>query len=80
MGELHLERARPEVTSEWTDSNSRSEERGLKHRGLGEGRTVRCPPELTALPRAPEQVRQTRLDNSYRPLSASEGGSWLHSR
>jgi hypothetical protein len=49
MGELHLERARPEVASEWTDSNSRSEERGLKHRGLGEGRTVPCPPELTAL-------------------------------
>ncbi len=48
-GELHLERARPEVAPEWTDSNSRSEERGLKHRDPSEGRTVPCPPELTAL-------------------------------
>ena len=48
-GELHLERARPEVAPEWTDSNSRSEERGLKHRDPSEGRTVPCPPELTSL-------------------------------
>lgn len=31
------------------NSNSRSEERGLKHRDPSEGRTVPCPPELTAL-------------------------------
>jgi integrase len=48
-GELHLERARPEVAPEWTDSNSPSEERGLKHRDPREGRTVPCPPELTTL-------------------------------
>jgi integrase len=48
-GELHLERARPEVAPAWTDTNSPSEERGLKHRDPSEGRTVPCPPELTAL-------------------------------
>lgn len=48
-GELHLERARPEVAAEWTDSLDDKEERGLKHREPGEGRTVPCPPPLTAL-------------------------------
>jgi integrase len=48
-GELHLERARPEVAAEWTDTNSKDEERGLKHRDPGEGRTVPCAPELTIL-------------------------------
>jgi integrase len=48
-GELHLERARPEVGAEWTDNNVKDEERGLKHRDPGDGRTVPCPPELTAL-------------------------------
>jgi integrase len=47
-GELHLEVARPEVAAEWTNSNDANEERGLKHRDLGEGRLVPCPPELTA--------------------------------
>jgi integrase len=48
-GELHLERARPEVSAEWTDSQDSNEERGLKHRDPSEGRTVPCPPALTAL-------------------------------
>lgn len=48
-GELHLTGAVPEVGAQWTDTRSRSEERGLKHRAPGEGRTVPCPPELTAL-------------------------------
>lgn len=46
-GELHLETARPEVAAEWTDGQTASEERGLKHRDPSEGRTVPCPPELT---------------------------------
>jgi integrase len=29
-GDLHLERAQPEVGAEWTDNNARNEERGLK--------------------------------------------------
>lgn len=48
-GELHLEHAVPEIAEEWTDSGSRTEERGLKHRDPNEGRTVPCPPELTDL-------------------------------
>lgn len=48
-GELHLERAQPEIGAEWTDTEAKDEERGLKHRALGEVRTVPCPPELTAL-------------------------------
>lgn len=31
-GELHLERAVPEVGAEWTDAQARGEDRGLKHR------------------------------------------------
>lgn len=48
-GDLHLEKARPEVGSEWTDSGEAAEERSLKHRDDDEGRTVPCPPVLTAL-------------------------------
>jgi integrase len=48
-GELHLERARPEIGAEWTDSAAKNEERGLKHRDPGDSRAVPCPPELTAL-------------------------------
>jgi hypothetical protein len=48
-GELHLERARPEVGAEWTNTSTKDEERGLKHRDLGEGRTVPCAPELAIL-------------------------------
>lgn len=46
-GELHLERATPEIAGEWTDSRTASEERSLKHRDDDIGRTVPCSPELT---------------------------------
>jgi integrase len=46
-GEIYLESAAPEIGAEWTDSRARSEERGLKHREKGVGRTVPCSPELT---------------------------------
>src|SRR5262249_11218324 len=45
-GEIHLERAAPEIGEEWTDSGMRSEERSLKHREDGVGRIVPCVPEL----------------------------------
>lgn len=48
-GEIHLERAQPEVDAAWTTGNDSNEDRGLKHRDSGEGRTVPCPPELTRL-------------------------------
>jgi integrase len=48
-GDIHLERARPEVGEEWTDSGKADEERALKHREDGSGRTVPCPPALTEI-------------------------------
>ncbi|PXY32105.1 tyrosine-type recombinase/integrase [Prauserella muralis] len=48
-GELRLERARAEVSAEWTDSGEASEEGPLKHRELDEGRKVPCPPALTRM-------------------------------
>ncbi len=48
-GELRLERATPEVAEQWTNSGTRSEPRGLKHRLDNVGRTVPCSPELTSL-------------------------------
>lgn len=48
-GELHLERALPDVGAEWTDTRTRGEGRGLKHRDDGTGRLVPCSPELTEL-------------------------------
>ncbi|PRX45649.1 phage integrase family protein [Prauserella shujinwangii] len=48
-GEIRLEKARPEIGQEWTDSGQASEEGPLKHREDNTGRTVPCPPTLTAL-------------------------------
>ncbi|SDP87846.1 Phage integrase family protein [Actinopolyspora xinjiangensis] len=48
-GELYLDRATPEVGEEWTDTRTRSEERGLKHRADDAGRPVPCSPELTEI-------------------------------
>lgn len=48
-GDLTLEKARPEIGREWTDSGKAGEERALKHREDDEGRTVPCPPALTEL-------------------------------
>ncbi|GAB2657059.1 tyrosine-type recombinase/integrase [Saccharopolyspora gloriosae] len=46
-GEIYLEQAAPEVGSQWSDSRTRSEVRGLKHREDGVGRPVPCSPGLT---------------------------------
>lgn len=48
-GEIHLDAAEPFAGREWTDSGENRDRRGLKQRAIGEGRTVPCPPELTAL-------------------------------
>lgn len=48
-GELHLAKATPEIAAQWSDGGIRSEERNLKHRDDDVGRTVPCPPELTAM-------------------------------
>lgn len=48
-GELHLEEATPHAGKGWTDSGAARDRRQLKHRAVGDGRTVPCPPELTEL-------------------------------
>jgi hypothetical protein len=48
-GEIHLDGAEPHAGKERTDSGGDRDRRQLKQRAAGEGRTVPCPPELTAL-------------------------------
>jgi integrase len=48
-GDIHLDGARPFAGKEWTDTGQARDERQLKHREVGETRTVPCPPELTAM-------------------------------
>jgi integrase len=48
-GEIHLEKAAPEIGEEWTDSGVRGEQRGLKHRHDDAGRIVPCSDELTEI-------------------------------
>ncbi|WP_435582076.1 tyrosine-type recombinase/integrase [Amycolatopsis thermoflava] len=48
-GEFHLDEASPHVGARWTDSGKPRDQRQLKSRAAGEGRTVPCPPELTEL-------------------------------
>lgn len=48
-GELYLDDANPHVGGRWTDSGKPRDQRQLKSRSVGEGRTVPCPPELTQL-------------------------------
>jgi integrase len=48
-GEVHLYEATPHAGKEWTNNGQQRDQRQLKHRGAGEGRSVPVPPELTAL-------------------------------
>lgn len=48
-GDLHLDQATPHVGARWTDGGTPRDRRYLKSRSAGEGRSVPCPPELTAL-------------------------------
>lgn len=48
-GEFHLDEAEPHFGARWTDTGKPRDKRQLKSRSVGEGRTVPCPPELTAL-------------------------------
>lgn len=48
-GEFHLDKAEPYAGKDWTDSGTNRDSRQLKQRAIGDGRTVPCPPELTAL-------------------------------
>ena len=48
-GELHIDEATPYAGTAWTNSGRHRDQRQLKNRARGEGRTVPCPPELTAM-------------------------------
>jgi len=48
-GEAHLEEATPYAGADWTNDGQQRDQRQLKNRARGEGRTVPIPPELTAL-------------------------------
>jgi len=48
-GSFHLDEATQHVGRRWTDGGKPRDHRQLKSRAAGEGRTVPCPPELTAL-------------------------------
>ncbi len=61
-GKLHLERTTPEIADQWTDSGTRSEERGLKHRADNLGRTVPCSPELATFLREHLEAHGTAPD------------------
>ena len=49
MGRAHLEEATPYAGADWTNDGQQRDQRQLKNRARGEGRTVPIPPELTAL-------------------------------
>ncbi|MBP2322397.1 integrase [Kibdelosporangium banguiense] len=76
-GELHLERAAPEVGEEWTDSRTRGEQRSLKHREDGKGRPVPCSDELTAILHDHIAAFGTAPDG--RLFRAVRGDGWLSS-
>jgi integrase len=48
-GWMTVERAAPETGRQWSDTDSRRDERELKHRAAGETRRVPMPPELVAV-------------------------------
>jgi integrase len=48
-GELHVSATAPDAGGHWTDSGSERDQRGLKHRGEGEIRTVPVPPPQVRL-------------------------------
>jgi integrase len=76
-GEIHLERAAPEVSGNWTDSGDRNEERALKHREIDEGRSVPSCPELTIILHEHLKVFGTAPDGRFFP--GARGGGRLPS-
>lgn len=81
-GTLFIERAMPEVDGSWTDSGQASEEKALKHREDNVGRTVPCPPELTALLQAHLSAFGTTADGRLFRGERSRGrlGSTVYGR
>lgn len=72
FGELHLDEATPHAGSPWTDSGKPRDQRHLKSRATGEGRTVPCPPELTQL--LWEHIEQYGYGPDGRVFHGEKGG------
>ncbi len=51
-GWMNVDEAAPETGKQWSDTGSRRDRRGLKHRAVGESRRVPVPPALVAILRA----------------------------
>lgn len=71
-GEIHLLRAAPYAGREWTNSGAAREERALKHRAQGHGRTVPVPPPLVTILR--DHLTAFCDDSSGRLFTDVRGG------
>lgn len=76
-GEIYLDEANPDAGAEWTDSGTARERRQLKHRAVGEGRTVPCTPELTRLLR--DHLRRFGTGPDGRLFTGVRGGELARS-
>lgn len=63
-GELEFHNAAPDAGREWTDDGENRERRQLKHRAVGDSRTVPAHPELVALLRTHLETFGTAPDGS----------------
>jgi integrase len=70
-GRLTLERSRPQSGKRWTDSGETHDDRGLKHRGDDEPRSVPIPPELVTILR--EHIERFGLGLEGRLFHSSRG-------
>jgi integrase len=73
-GLLVLERARPQGTKRWTDSQQTHESRRLKHRAEKETREIPIPPVLVAILRG--HIQEYGVSKDGRLFHTSTGGSY----
>lgn len=71
-GWMTLDRAAPETGRQWSDTDSRRDERELKHRAVGETRRVPIPPELVAILR--DHLKRHGTDREGRLFRGERGG------
>ncbi len=76
-GKVYLDTARPIAGKDWTDSGEERDERQLKGRRRGEGRTAPCPPELTAILHG--HLGEFGVDEHGRLFRGALGGQLHHS-
>lgn len=72
-GELYVEEATPHAGKAWTDTGDARDKRQLKHRAVGDGRIVPCPPELTVL--LHKHLAEFGVDAEGRVFHGENGGA-----